>query len=69
MRYCFLLMLACRRANTGESVSQPQVSESQPRNTTLCFTREKFEMSNLWRPWNEDEGGQTENPSDTGNVS
>ena len=30
---------------------------------------EQFEMSNLWRPWNEDEGDETENPSDTGNVS
>ena len=58
---CFLLMLACRRASTSASVSQPQVSESQPHSVTQrCVTREKFKMSNLWRLWNEDEGGETE---------
>ena len=64
-------MIACRRASADASVSQPQASESQPHNNTaLWVTREKFEMSNLWRPWNEDEGRKTETSSDTaGNVS
>ena len=46
------------------------VSElSQPFHLTQrCGLRERsiFEMWNLWRPWDEDEGGERGKPSDTG---